>query len=562
MFKQKLTLISDFNADLLARILDNQVCGEIPIDVQVAPYGQVYQSLAAITQGRSGIVWTLPERSIPTFARALEGNVIDVEQCLYEVDVFAQAVLGFAAHSPCVFVASWCQPSDQRGYGMLDWKPALGLANLLARMNLHLADKLSSASNVYMLDSARWQASSGQVASPKMWYSAKVPYAKAVFEKAAADVTAGLLALAGRSRKLIVLDLDNTLWGGVIGETGWQGIRLGGHDFIGEAFVDFQLALKALSRRGIQLAIVSKNDEAVALEAIDLHTEMQLRRGDFAGWRINWADKAQNIAALLDELNLGLEAAVFIDDNPAERERVRGAFPQLQVPDWPTDPTSYVRALRALDYFDTAAVSAEDRSRTAMYVAERGRREIRSSVASPDEWLRQLGTKLLLSRLDKSNIARVTQLFNKTNQLNLSTRRLSENEVLEWSCGGGHSMLAVSASDCFGDMGLVGVIGVKAEGNQGQLVDFILSCRVMGRKVEQAMVYLAVSELAHLGATHMQAVYLPTARNRPTLDVFREVGLDEAPQHVFSFDCRKRFPKPDSVLIEFRGESASAGVQL
>jgi FkbH-like protein len=558
MSNYTLTLISDFNAEPLARILANQDSSEVAIDIQVAPYGQVYQSLAAATPGRGGLVWTLPERSVPTFARALEFNEIDVAQCLDEVEVFAKAVLGLAARSPCVFVASWCRPSDHRGYGMLDWKPSVGLANLLARMNLHLAEKLSTASNVYLLDAARWSVSAGRAASPKLWYAAKVPYANSVFENAAADVTTGLLALAGRSRKLIVLDLDNTLWGGVIGETGWQGIRLGGHDLIGEGFVDFQRALKALSRRGIQLAVVSKNDESVALEAIDLHPEMQLRRSDFAGWRINWADKAQNIAALLDELNLGLDSAVFIDDNPAERERMRGAFPQVLVPEWPKDPTNYVSALRALDCFETAAVSVEDRSRTAMYVAERERRESRSSVASPDEWLRKLGTRLVLSQLNESNIVRVTQLFNKTNQLNLSTRRLAENEVLEWSCGAGRSLLAVSASDCFGDMGLVGVIGVQADGNQGQLVDFILSCRVMGRRVEQAMVHVAVSELARLGAANMQAVYLPTARNRPTLDVFREVGLVEASQHVFSFDCRKAFPKPDTVVLEFNSEFAGA----
>jgi FkbH-like protein len=550
-YMHKLTLISDFNAELLARILSNQDNSEITIDVQVAPFGQVYQSLSAGIQGSGGIVWTLPERIVPSFACAIEFNEVDIQHCLGEVDIFAQALLEFASRSTCVFVSSWCLPSDQRGYGMLDWKPGLGMAHLLARMNLHLAERLSEASNVYLLDAARWSASVGRVSLPKLWYAAKVPYANCVFDKAAADVTAGLLALAGRTRKLILLDLDNTLWGGVIGETGWQGVRLGGHDAIGEAFVDFQRTLKALSRRGIQLAIVSKNDEKVALEAIDLHTEMQLHRSDFAGWRINWDDKAQNIAALVDELNLGLDSAIFIDDNPAERERVRRAFPQVLVPEWPTDPTNYVSALRALDCFDTATVSAEDRSRTAMYVAERDRREIRSSVASPDEWLNQLGTKLSLSRLDKSNIVRVTQLFNKTNQLNLSTRRLAEDEVLEWSHGTGRSLLSVSASDCFGDMGLVGVIGVESVGNKGQLIDFILSCRVMGRRVEQAMVHVAVSELARLGAEQMQAVYLPTPRNRPTLDVFREVGLEETPQHVFSFDCRKAFPKPDFVMIEF-----------
>ncbi|MBT6439580.1 MAG: HAD-IIIC family phosphatase, partial [Flavobacteriales bacterium] len=364
-------LISDFNAEPLARYLLNN--NEESMSVETAPFGQVFQSLAGKENYDGGIVWTLPEKVIPTFARAIEFSKIDVESCLNEVAVFADAVLDFSMRHQYVFVASWVIAADSRGYGILDWRNGLGLKNLLARMNLHLADLLGDASNVYILDAAHWSATISQMTSPKMWYAAKVPYSNAVFENAAMDMSAAINTLAGKSRKLIIVDLDNTLWGGVVGETGWQGIRLGGHDFVGEAFCDFQRCLRALSRRGIQLAIVSKNDEVVALEAIDKHSEMLLQRDDFAGWRINWHDKAENIASLVEELNLGLDSVVFIDDNPTERDRVRGAFPQILVPEWPEDPTAYASTLRKLNCFDTAALSNEDRMRTEMYATERGR---------------------------------------------------------------------------------------------------------------------------------------------------------------------------------------------
>lgn len=546
-------LISDFNAEPLARHLGN-LQSAARLTVSVAPYGQVYQSLHAAADGVpvwGGIVWTLPERVIPAFSQALDFEEVDSAQCLAEVDLFADAVLHFSAAQRHNFVASWVLPPGHRGYGMLDWRPGTGIANLLARMNLRLAERLAEANNIYLLDAERWLQAAPRATSPKMWYAAKVPYVNQVFERAAADIAAAIRALSGRARKLIVLDLDHTLWGGVIGETGWEGIRLGGHDHVGEAFCDFQRALKALSNRGIQLAIVSKNDESVALEAIDRHAAMILRRDQFAGWRVNWDDKAANIATLVEELNLGLDAVVFIDDNPAERERVRGALPEVLVPEWPSDPSAYVSALHALDCFDVAALSQEDRGRTAMYVAERERRATRQNVASPNEWLHQLATRLRVSRIQPANIARVAQLFNKTNQLNLSTRRLGEKEILEWAARPRHSLLALSASDRFGDMGLVGVVGVAVEGSDGQLVDFILSCRVMGRKVEETMLHLALAEAQRLGARNLRATYLPTVRNRPTLDVFRGHGLTETAEHVFLFDIQAGFAKPDAVMLEF-----------
>lgn len=547
-----LTLISDFNIETLARLLNNTKHTPA-ISSKATPFGQVYQSLAQVAQGTEApwgvVVWTMPERIIPGFAAACALEEIDHAQILSEVDDFAASLIA-AAKQRYMFVSSWPLPVCTGGYGPLNWRPGLGLANLVARMNLRLAEQLSVSGNIYLLDAQSWQQGIAQPTSAKLWYAAKMPYQVKVYEKAAADILHTIDAVRGLSRRLIVLDLDNTLWGGVIGETGWEGIRLGGHDHVGEAYKDFQKELKALSSRGIQLAIVSKNDENVAVEALDHHPEMLLRRDDFAGWRINWQDKAANIASLVEDIGLGLASVVFIDDNPAERDRVSQSLPEVLVPHWPEDPTAYVTALRALNCFHTASISREDRSRKAMYVAERARKEVQQNVGSEHEWLLRLGTRLKVMRLNPGNAARIAQLFNKTNQLNLSTRRLPESEIAAWARDDGHSLLAFSASDHFGDMGLVGIIGVEADGRVGRLTDFILSCRVMGRKVEEAMLHLASQQLAALGASIMKIDYLPTARNRPTHEVLHKAGIAEIAPNQFELDLGLGFPMPETVTLD------------
>ena len=321
--RDRLYLVADFNADTFARYLANTAMPDA--DVKVAPFGQVYQALAGPGPGTDwpALVWTQPETVSDTFRRAAAFEVVDPAQALDEVEAFAGTVKRFARHARYVFVPTWTQPCWERGYGMLDWRPHVGVTHLLARMNLALADALAAEPTIFVLDAARWLAAAGpRAVSRKPWYATKTPFGPAVFETAAADLAAALDGLDGRARRLIILDLDGILWGGIVGEVGWEGITLGGHDHAGEAFVDFQRALKALTRRGIQLAIASKNDEAVALDVIDRHPEMQLRREDFVAWRINWADKGHNVAALLRDVNLGPESAVFIDDNPVERARI------------------------------------------------------------------------------------------------------------------------------------------------------------------------------------------------------------------------------------------------
>jgi FkbH-like protein len=307
---------------------------------------------------------------------------------------------------------------------------------------------------------------------------------------------------------------------------GWENLVLGGHHAFGEAFADFQRELKALRNRGVVLAIASKNEETIALEAIAKHPEMVLKKEDFAAWRINWNDKAANIADLVVELNLGMDSVVFLDDNPAERNRVREALPQVLVPDLPEDKMLFASLIRKLDCFDSAGVSEADRSRTQMYQSQREREALRAGAQSFEDWLEQLQTRLFFEPLNEANQDRALQLLNKTNQMNLSTRRLSDSELKAWVGDPQNHFWTLRVTDRFGDAGLVGLMSLAAAGKQGQITDFILSCRVMGRRIEEAMLRQLLLYAEDLGIDRVVAEFLPTAKNAPCLKFFEGAGGD------------------------------------
>jgi HAD superfamily phosphatase (TIGR01681 family) len=324
-------LISDFTVGSFAALLEQDIT--VPhLAVTVAPYNQVEPALLALAEGTSPagevvFVWTRPEAVIGSFAKLLRGEAASVARVLEEVDVFCETVTRAAAGCECLFIPLWTVPAHQRGLGLLDLKlQEQGIGAALMRMNGRMLERLSEVRNIYPLNAVRWTQQVGERSfNPKQWYLGKVHFANEVFREAVLDLKAGLSALNGDARKLLIVDLDNTLWGGIVGDTGWEGLTLGGHHAVGEAFVDFQRALKAVKQRGILLGIISKNDESVAMEALSRHPEMVLRPGDFAGWRISWGDKAESMAELVKELNLGLQSTVFIDDSAFERGRGPGA---------------------------------------------------------------------------------------------------------------------------------------------------------------------------------------------------------------------------------------------
>jgi FkbH-like protein len=542
------TIASDFTIDELSEELRSSEHGP-SVGAVVAPFGQVTQVLLQEPDPSASdflVVWTRPDAILPSFARALAFEEVDEASLLAEVDAFVSLVEKAALRYKAVFVPTWTVASWTRGLGMLDSRRG-GVTRQLLRINARLCEKLDPSANVFVLPTERWFLASGASLSPKGWYIGKMPIPRAAMAEAALDIKSALLGLHGQARKLLVLDLDDTLWGGIVGDVGWEGLRLGGHDGLGEAFVDFQRAIKNLKRRGVVLAIVSKNEESVALEAIRSHPEMILREDDFVGWKINWTDKAKNIADLATELNLGLQSIVFIDDNPVERARVREALPEVLVPEWPEDKLLYPSAFGRLRCFDTPSLSREDADRTRLYAEERKRDQLQQQVGSMAEWLKSLGMKVKVERLGPSNLPRATQLLNKTNQLNLSTRRLTENELSAWANASDRAFWTVTVSDRFGDAGLTGLLGVERDGDILRIVDYVLSCRVMGRKVEETMLHLAVMAARERSASKVVAEYLPTAKNKPCLSVFSTSGFETSDQRTFSWDAAKPYVLPDAI---------------
>lgn len=551
----RVLVLSDFNVDNFCGYLRNQFEErKTAVEIAAAPFGQLVPALLdgsmAIwsTTHDGALVWTLPEAVIPSFAKLLDGQRVALDDVLAEVRSFAEALLSAAKRVKWMIVASWAAPRlPGLAFGSLEMQPGVGVTATLMHMNLALGEALRER-GVTLLDANRWlRGPSAEVFSAKRWYLAKVPFGNAALREAAIDIAESIRNRLGRARKLVIVDLDDTLWGGILGDEGWENLRLGGHDGIGEAYVDFQRGLAALKRRGILLAIVSKNTESIALEAMRKHPEMVLRPEDFVGWRINWDDKARNIVELVRELNLGLDAAVFLDDNPFERARLAEALPDVLVPDWPKDPLLYRSALASLRCFDAVALSEEDQGRTQLYEQERERTADRAAFASVDEWLTTLATTVRVEPLAASNLARVAQLLNKTNQLNLRTRRMSEPELQRWADQPGCSVHAFHVSDRFGAAGLTGILGLQIRDGVAHIEDFVLSCRVMGRKVEETLVHVATELARAQGAASVRAEYVPTAKNGPCLAFWRRSGFaiegDEArPMFVWQTDAVYELP--------------------
>jgi len=548
----RLLLVSDVNMANFAAVLRADASGPA-LEVHEAEFGAVMPTLLdASAKGWEPtpdltLVWTRPEGVLGSYAAAVNGERVNPESIDADVDRFADALVRASTRARWTLVPTWVPTFANRGLGVMDLSDPSGLRGLLMRANARLLERLRGKPSLWVNDASAWQDASAP--DRKLWYAAKVPLPMPTLRAAARDVRAFLNAATGKARKLIILDLDNTMWGGIVGENGWEGLRLGGHDAVGEAFVDFQRALKALTRRGVVLALCSKNEESVALEAIRRHPDMQLREADFAGWRINWGDKAENVRALLEELRLGADAAVFLDDQPAERARVAQVHPDILVPDWPADGLTSVEKLDRLACFDLLAISAEDALRAQSYAAERQRRDLASSASSPDEWLEELGVKVQLDRLNAADLPRAAQLLNKTNQMNLRTRRLSESELQDWASAPSRSLLTCRVADRFSDFGLTGIVSVDVRDGVAHVEDFLLSCRVMTRKVEETLLRAAAIEAQRLGAASLVADFVPTPRNAPMLSYMEQSGLAKEAEHRFVLAVSTIPPVPKGLEV-------------
>ena len=362
---------------------------------------------------------------------------------------------------------------------------------------------------------------------PQQWHAAKLPFAANIIPAYADLVARTLGAVFGKSRKCLVIDLDNTIWGGVIGDDGLTGIVLGQGSAAGEAFLAVQRAVLDLRNRGIVIAVCSKNDEENARRPFADHSEMLLKSEHIAVFQSNWIDKAANLRTIAAALNLGLDALVFLDDNPAERAQVRAELPMVAVPELPSNPALYARTLLAAGYFEAVAFSDDDRRRADDYQANSERSSLMAQASDMDAYLRSLAMACTIRRFDLDGRARIAQLINKSNQFNLTTRRYTEAEVARFGIRSGKLALQVRLADRFGDNGMISVV-IATKGKQIWTIDtWLMSCRVLGRGVEAAILRHLVRAAREAGATALRGRYFPSGKNQMVSDHYRKLGFQE-----------------------------------
>jgi FkbH-like protein len=400
-------------------------------------------------------------------------------------------------------------------------------ARFLARLNEALR-AMADADGVDLLAVDDHAARDGVAAwhDTALWHRSKQEIAPSAAPLYGDLVGRLLAAKQGRSFKCLVMDLDNTLWGGVIGDDGMEGIALGQGSALGEAYVAFQDYARELTRRGVILAVCSKNDEANAVEPFEKHPEMVLRRPDIASFIANWSDKAGNIRAIAEELNIGLDALVFIDDNPFERNLVRQELPMVAVPEVSDDPTYYPRALADAGYFEGLSVTDEDRERTAQYQGNKARDALKSSATDLESYLRGMEMQLVWRRFDRVGMQRIVQLINKSNQFNLTTRRYTDEDVLAVMADPKAFGLQLRLLDRFGDNGVIAIIVGRLQDNLDLYIDtWLMSCRVLGRQVEPTTLNLIAQEALQLGARRLVGEYIPTKKNGMVKDHYARLGF-------------------------------------
>ena len=361
---------------------------------------------------------------------------------------------------------------------------------------------------------------------PSLWHHAKqeiAPPAAPLY----GDLLGRLLAARqGSSRKCLVLDLDNTLWGGVVGDDGLDGLVLGQGSALGEAYVAVQDHARELARRGIILAVCSKNDERNALEPFDKHPDMILRREDIACFVANWEDKAANLRTIARSLNIGLESLVFLDDNPFERELVRRELPMVAVPEVADDPALYPGTLADAGYFEGVSFTGEDRERAGQYRGNLEREALKEQATDLPAYLRGLNMRLVARPFDDLGKQRIVQLINKSNQFNLTTRRYSDAEVEAVMADPRAFGLQFRLIDRFGDNGVIAIVICRLRaGNEAVIDTWLMSCRVLGRQVEQATLDVIVERARALGVSRLVGEYFPTAKNGMVKDHYAKLGF-------------------------------------
>jgi FkbH-like protein len=416
---------------------------------------------------------------------------------------------------------------DDRVFGDFGAKTPESFSYQLRKLNFLLAESCAEYKNVFLVDIDGLQSRLGEsaVRDPKMYCIAKMPFRTDFLPYIAKQITDTVLAASGTFKKCIVLDLDNTLWGGVIGDDGLDGIQIGELG-LGHAFSAFQAWLKEMKNRGIILCVCSKNNEPAAKEPFEKHPEMVLKLEDISVFVANWEDKAGNIRHIQSVLNIGMDSLVFLDDNPFEREVVRSLIPNITVPELPENPEEYVDYLRSLNLFETASYSDADRVRTQQYRAEAQRVSLQSQCADYDSYLEGLEMIAEAKPFDSFHCPRIAQLTQRSNQFNLRTVRYTEQEIADIAANDKYITLYFTLKDKFGDHGLISAVIMEKQEDRLFVNTWLMSCRVLKRGMEEFIVNKMVSAAKEAGYETVEGEYLKTAKNAMVSRIYEKLGFE------------------------------------
>ena len=440
-------------------------------------------------------------------------------------------------------------------FGVFDAQQGESQQQAVQRYNRTLAESAEATPGLFVWDFDRLVHLRGQdqLYDAKAWYVARNPFKQSAYPAIALDLLRYVRSALGRVKKCVVVDLDNTLWGGVIGEDGLEGVQLGS-SYPGNCYRDFQRRLLELYDRGILLAINSKNNEADALKMLDEHPDMILRRQHFAATRINWQDKASNLRDLVRELNIGMDSVIFIDDNPAECDLVRRECPECDVVVLPDKPYLLPAVIDSLAGLENVRVTAEDRRKGELYRARAAQRQQETQYANVDDFLQSLEMEVAIEAAAPFSIPRIAQLTQKTNQMNMTTRRYSEGQIAAFASDPRYGVYSISTRDRFGDHGIIGVLIVERVDDALRIDTFLLSCRVIGRGIERLMLSFAADLGRTCGAETLVAEFFPTHKNAPAAGFYEAAGLAPAEPNVYKARLPDHtFPAPPHIRVQDRG---------
>jgi FkbH-like protein len=534
----RLAVLSNSTTDLLVPALVASAARRgIALEVIQPSYDQVAQE-ALIPDSKvnsskpDAVLFALDFRALP-LKLSLGGSEATATTIQGAIEYLRSLGDGIKANSNAVCIFQSFAPPVETLFGSFDRALPGSIRNLIDGVNHELAEFVFRSEHVLLdvggiaetVGLANWH-------DLQLWNLAKLPFSDQFIPLYADHVARVIAALRGKSAKVLVLDLDNTVWGGIIGDDGLEGIKIAQGDAIGEAHLAVQRMALDLRKRGILLAVSSKNSDEIARAPFEQHPEMLLKLEHIAAFQANWNDKATNIQAIAEELSLGLDSIVFLDDNPAERGLVRKLLPEVAIPELPEDPSEYARILSAGGYFEAVTIAAEDLKRASFYQDNTKRARLKGRAGGVDAYLASLAMTIAFQPFDAKGRTRIVQLINKSNQYNLTTRRYGEPEILEVERDPEVFTLQVRLADIFGDNGMISVVICRPLGKETWEIDtWLMSCRVLGRKVEHAVLHEILEHARAAGIRKLLGTYRPTNRNQLVADHYAKLGFSKVREH-------------------------------